>query len=291
MTKPMVVVAETGYGELTVRRPWSVSKRHATWLTVSPPAWMFFSRVNVAPIANELAAHGADRVTVVEHEALAQFSADGWFAALAPILQKRRSNAHAGPGQRVWRALVAASIRPLADSHRDKCIRSQGHRRGLSGSLPGQPQRQAARAPDSGSRHRGDGDARPGVRGVGPPRSNARAEVSVVEPALDPSRSATGRYAPFRPIRMTWTWRRPSGSSPAAWASAGRRDGGTPGTGRRTGGRSGRTRVVADRGWLRPTALSAPPARSCAQALPCARRVRSGPARSRDRGQRNRYRD
>ncbi len=42
----------------------------------------------VAGLANELAAHGADAVTIVEHEALRHFSADGWLAALEPVLKE-----------------------------------------------------------------------------------------------------------------------------------------------------------------------------------------------------------
>ena len=78
---------------------------------------------DVAPLANELAAHGADQVTVVEHEALAQFSADGWLAALAPILHEAKPMLTLAPDSgygRTWLPRLSARWRiPLATS----CIR------------------------------------------------------------------------------------------------------------------------------------------------------------------------
>ena len=48
------------------------SGRRAAWTVVH----VLLPGYNVASLANELAAHGADQVTVVEHEALAQFMAE-----------------------------------------------------------------------------------------------------------------------------------------------------------------------------------------------------------------------
>ena len=82
---------------------------------------------HVAALADELAAHGADRVTVVEHEALAQFSADGWLAALAPVLKEAKPMLTLAPDSgygRAWLPRLSARWRiPMATSlHPSKVI-------------------------------------------------------------------------------------------------------------------------------------------------------------------------
>ncbi len=93
----------------------------------------------VAPLTEVLAGHGADQVTLIEHEALAQFTADGWLAALAPVLQAAKPALTLAPDSayaRSWLPRLSARWRiPLATG----CIRVEVHRRrlprGLSGSV------------------------------------------------------------------------------------------------------------------------------------------------------------
>lgn len=86
MDKPVVVIVESEHGELTLASLECVEEGRdvADRLNVKVQAVLCGSEVE--PLAGTLAAHGADQVTVVKHEALAHFSADGWLQALAPVL-------------------------------------------------------------------------------------------------------------------------------------------------------------------------------------------------------------
>ena len=186
MTKPIVVVAETGHaGELTVSTLECVEEARDVADSLAAGVHVLLPGYDVAPLANELAAHGADQVTVVEHEALAQFSADGWLAALAPILQEAKPMLTIAPDSgygRSWLPRLSARWRiPLATS----CIRAKVIEDGYP---------EVYRISHSGMLHERQIWARgstvmvmlaPGVRGVGPPRPNPHAEINLVKPALD----------------------------------------------------------------------------------------------------------
>ncbi len=251
MTKPIVVVAETGNGELTIPTLECVEEARDVADGLATGVHVFLPGYNVAPLANELAAHGADRITVVEHEALAEFSADGWLAALAPILREAKAMLTLAPDSgygRSWLPRLSARWRiPLATS----CIRA----RVIEDGYP-----EVYRISHSGKLHERQIWARgstvivmlaPGVRGVGPPRPNARPEISVVEPALDP---ATFRDRTLRTL--------PADPHVVDLAEAERIVSGGLGVGGQAGmaelqeladeldAALGGTRVVADRGWL-----------------------------------------
>ena len=69
---------------------------------------------DVAAMADDLVAHGADQVTVVEDQALSQFTADGWLAALAPILAAAKPTITLTPDsdyQRAWLPRLSARWR------------------------------------------------------------------------------------------------------------------------------------------------------------------------------------
>lgn len=252
MAKPIVVVAETGHaGELTVSTLECVEEAREVADSLAANVHVLLPGYNVASLANELGAHGADQVTVVEHEALAQFSADGWLAALAPILQDAKPMLTLTPDSgygRTWLPRLSARWRiPLATS----CIRVKVIEDGYP---------EVYRISHSGKLHERQIWARgstvmamlaPGVRGVGPPRSNAHAEISVVEPALNPAtfRDRTLRTLPADPhvVDLAEAERIVSGGfgvgGPAGMAElqelADELDAALGGT-----------RVVADRGWL-----------------------------------------
>jgi electron transfer flavoprotein alpha subunit len=252
MAKPIVVVAETGHaGELTVSTLECVEEARDVADSLAAGVHVLLPGYDVAPLASELAAHGADQVTVVEHEALAQFSADGWLAALAPILQEAKPMLTIAPDSgyaRTWLPRLSARWRiPLATS----CIRTKVIEDGYP---------EVYRISHSGKLHERQIWARgstvmvmlaPGVRGVGPPRPNPHAEINLVKPALDPAtfRDRTLRTMPPDPHVVDLT-------EAERIVSGGLGVGGPEGMAQlqqladELDAALGGTRVVADRGWL-----------------------------------------
>lgn len=90
MTKALVVVAETAFGKLTPESLECVEEAREVADGTDAEVHVILPGNDVEQFADELASHGADRVTVVEHKALAEFTADGWLAALTPVLQEAR---------------------------------------------------------------------------------------------------------------------------------------------------------------------------------------------------------
>lgn len=204
-----------------------------------------------SPLADVLAAHGADAVTLVDHPALAQFSADGWLQALAPVLRALHPALLLAPdsGQaRAWLPRLAARWRlPLVGC----CLRL-----GIVGD--GYPE--IVRAT-----HGGACQERlvwpyatlvcalltPGARGVNPPRRGRSAEVTVLRPTLDPDafRDHTARVLPADPRTVDL-------SEAERIVSGGFGAGGPEGMtllkrlADVVGAALGGTRVAADRGWL-----------------------------------------
>ena len=253
MTTPVVVVAETGYGELTQVTLECVEEARDVADSLSTSVHVLLPGQGVAAMAEELAAHGADRVTVVEHEALAQFTADGWLAALAPILQAAKPILTLAPDSgyvRAWLPRLSARWRiPMATG----CIRVKVTDEGYP---------EVFRVSHNGKLHERQIWARgtavmvtlwPGVRGVGPSRADRRADVQRVEPKLDPSsfRDRTVRTLPPDPHDVDLT-------EAERIVSGGLGVGGPEGMAQlqeladELRASLGGTRVVADRGWLAP---------------------------------------
>jgi electron transfer flavoprotein alpha subunit len=90
MPTPLVVIAETADHALTTATLECVEEARDVADALATRVHVVLPGDGVQPLAATLAAHGADRVTVIEHPALAQFSADGWLAAVAPVLQAAR---------------------------------------------------------------------------------------------------------------------------------------------------------------------------------------------------------
>jgi electron transfer flavoprotein alpha subunit len=86
MDKFVVVIAECEHGAVTLASLECVEEAREVADQLGAKVQAILCGHEVAALAETLAAHGADQVTVVEHEALAQFSADGWLQALAPVL-------------------------------------------------------------------------------------------------------------------------------------------------------------------------------------------------------------
>ncbi len=83
----IVVIAETDHDTVTIPSLECVEEARDVANALDMPVHVVLPGYHVADLASTLAAHGADRVTIVEHRALSQFSADGWLAALEPLLR------------------------------------------------------------------------------------------------------------------------------------------------------------------------------------------------------------
>jgi electron transfer flavoprotein alpha subunit len=249
--KSLVVIAETEHGDLTPASLECVEEGCEVAGRLGAGVQVIVAGRAVTQWADTLAAHGADTVTAVEHEALEQFSADGWVQALAPVLQHTNPVLLLAPdsGQvRAWLPRLSARWRvPLVGC----CIRV-----GILGD--GYPE--IIRNTYDGARHERliwpfatlvGALLIPGVRGVGALRRGRSAEVTVIRPELDPVtfRDRTLRTLPADPRTVDLT-------EAERIVSGGLGMGGPEGLkllqelAEELGAAVGGTRVAADRGWL-----------------------------------------
>lgn len=250
-SKSLAVIAETFEGALTLASLECVEEGREVADRLGVRVRAILCGDGPSSLVETLAAHGADAVTVVEHPALAQFSADGWLQALAPVLRDAHPALLLAPdsGQmRAWLPRLAARWRlPLVGC----CLRV-----GIIGD--GYPE--IVR-----STHGGACQERlvwpyatlvcalltPGVRGIHPPRHDRSAELTSVRPQLDPDsfRDRTVRVLPADPRTVDL-------SEAERIVSGGYGAGGPDGMAllKRladvVGAALGGTRVAADRGWL-----------------------------------------
>ncbi|MCP5196119.1 MAG: electron transfer flavoprotein subunit alpha/FixB family protein [Gammaproteobacteria bacterium] len=251
MDKPVVVIAESEQGELTLASLECVEEGREVADRLAAKVQAILCGSDVQPLAETLAAHGADQVILVEHAALAQFSADGWLQALAPVLLQAHPALLLAPDSgpiRAWLPRLAVRWRlPLVGC----CMRI-----GLIGD--GYPEV---------IRHTYGGACQerliwpyatlicamltPGVRGIAAPQCGRTAEISIVHPELDPSgfRDCTLRTLPADPRTVSL-------NEAERIVSGGFGTGGPDGMAlvkqlaEQIGAALGGTRVAADRGWL-----------------------------------------
>jgi electron transfer flavoprotein alpha subunit len=247
----VAVIAETEDRALTTSTAECVEEAREIADALGASVRVLLPGHNVAGLADHLAAHGADAVTIVQHQALRHFSADGWLAALGPILKEAgptlvlapdTSHAHA------WLPQLAARWRiPLVSG----CLQV---RAGADGQI------EMIRPTHAGARHECltcSGTATllatllPSVRGVGAPRSNRQAEATHFTPNLSAAslRDRTLRRLPPDPrtVDVSEAERIVAGglgiggseSVDLLWQLADR-----------LGAAVGGTRVISDRGWL-----------------------------------------
>lgn len=251
MEKPIVVMAETAHGELTLPSLECVEEARDVADARSSRVHVLLPGYGVAALAQQLGAHGADRVTVVDHEALTDFSADAWLAALSPVIRGAGAMLTLAPDTghgRAWLPRLSARWRmPLVTD----CIR-------VKLIADGYPE--VFRISHDGRLHERLFFARgtaigvmlaPGVRGVGAPRADHHVDIDVVRPALDPHtfRDRTLRTLPPDPRTVDLT-------EAERIVSGGLGVGGPDGMVQiqrladRLNAAVGGTRVVADRGWM-----------------------------------------
>jgi electron transfer flavoprotein alpha subunit len=250
-SKSLVVIAESDHGELTMASLECVEEGREIADRLGAKVQVVLCGNEVAALAETLAAHGADAVTVVEHEALDQFSADGWLQALAPILLHTHPLLLLAPdsGQvRAWLPRLSVRWRlPLVGC----CIRvgiiGDGYPEIVRNTYGGACQERLIwpYATLVGAM------LIPGVRGVGAPRRGRGAEIAVLRPELDPAsfRDRTLRTLPADPRTVSL-------NEAERIVSGGFGTGGPDGMAlvrqlaEQIGAALGGTRVAADRGWL-----------------------------------------
>ncbi|MFO1154209.1 MAG: electron transfer flavoprotein subunit alpha/FixB family protein [Rhodospirillales bacterium] len=251
MGAPLVVIAETGYGALTEASLECVEEARDVADGLATHVHALLCGNDIAAMADDLVAHGADQVTIVEHEALSQFTADGWLAALAPLLEAAKPIITLTPDsdyQRAWLPRLSARWRiPMTTGGIRVKITDDGYP-------------EVFRVSHNGKLHERQIWARgtsvmvmlcPGVRGVGPGQQGKTANVTVVRPDLDPSsfRDRTYRTLPPNPQDVDL-------SEAERIISGGLGVGGPDGMAAlqeladALKASLGGTRVVADRGWL-----------------------------------------
>ncbi len=251
MDGPVLVVAETDHDALTpatlecVAEARDIADQRGCHVHVVLPG------AAVAGLAEDLAPYGADRVTLVEHAALDGFSADGWLAALEPVLRDARPATIIAPDSgdaRAWLPRLSVRWRlPLVTG----CTRVAVMADGCA---------EAYRVTHGNRRHERLIWARdllvgflltPGVRGVGPGRAGRRVEVERIVPALDPARLRDRTLSTLPPDPETVDL-----TDAERIVSGGLGVGGPDGMAQlqtlaaALGATLGGTRVAADRGWL-----------------------------------------
>ena len=251
MDKSLVVVAETQGDELTSASLECVAEGREVADRLGIPVRAMLCGDEVAPLAETLAAHGADAVMAVEHPALAQFSADGWLQALAPALRDLQPALLLAPdsGQsRAWLPRLATRWRlPLVGCCLRVGIVGDGYPEIVRGTHGGACQERLIWPYATLI----CALLTPGVRGVGAPRLDRSAEVAVLRPRLDPAsfRDRTVRVLPADPRTVDL-------SEAERIVSGGFGAGGPEGIAllerlaEQLGAALGGTRVAADRGWL-----------------------------------------
>ena len=247
----ILVAAETDHGALTPGSLECVEEARDIVDARGGLVHAVLPGAEVSALAAELARRGADRVTLVEHPALDGFSADGWLAALEPVLKDARPAMILAPDSGAGRAwLPRLSVRwrmPLVTGCSRVTVMGDGYP-------------EIYRVSHGDRRHERLIWARdtlvgcllmPGVRGVGPGGAGRRAEIDRIVPALDPARLRDRTLATLPPdpdtVDLTDAERIVSGglgvggpdgmAQLQALASA-------------LGATLGGTRVAADRGWL-----------------------------------------
>jgi electron transfer flavoprotein alpha subunit len=250
MNKNMIVIAETEHGQLTLPTLECVEESRELADELDTTVRVLLLGHDVAGLTDQLAAHGADTVTVIEHEALTNFSADGWFNALMPVLHDANPVLVLTPesGQaRAWMPRLSArwriplltgciKVNIIADGYPEIIVSPDGLR---------QMRLVWPYATTVGAM------MIPGIRGIGAPRSNRQAKITHHSPDLNPAefRDRHLRTLPADPHTVDLT-------EAERIVSGGLGVGGPEGMAQLQqladylNAALGGTRVVADRGWL-----------------------------------------
>lgn len=252
MEKTLIVIAETNHEDaLTLPTLECLEEAREVADVRSMTVQALLPGYATAELTDTLAAHGADVITLIEHPALSQFSAEGWLAALEPVLKEASPMLVLAPDSghvRAWLPRLAARWRvPLVSG----CTQVQA---GSGSDL------ELTRPTHGGARYEqlvwpGAGTLFvtlvPNVRGITPPRQPRQAKINRQTPTLDAARFRDRALhtipADPRTVDLTEAERIISGGLGV---------GGPEGMAMlreladQLGAALGGTRVVSDRGWL-----------------------------------------
>jgi len=252
------VIAETESGALTEATLECVEEAREVADAFKGDVHVWLPGHGVAGLADELAAHGADLVTVVEmHSAQSEvdealrFSADGWLAALESLLHREAPSVILAPDTaraRTWLPRLALRWRvPLLSGCVQLRVETNGQ---LEITRPAYGGVLEERWVYSGTTTL-LATLAPGARGVGAPRANRQATVISVTPELNPDsfRDRSVEHLPPDPRTVDI-------SEAERIVAGGLGVGGPEGMNllqqlaERLGAAAGGTRVLVDRGWL-----------------------------------------
>jgi len=250
MNKNIIVLGETENDQLTLATLECIEEGRELADHLNTTVRVLLPGRGVTFLADQLAAHGADTVTMIEHEALASFSADGWLRAVSPLLSQANPVLVLAPdsGQaRAWIPRLSARWRiPLLTG----CIKVNIIRDGYP---------EIVTCPDGLRQVRlvwpyattVGALMLPGIRGVGLPRKGRHVDITHYSPELNPAdfRDRQLRILPpdQRTVDLTEAERIVSGGlgvgGPAGMEQLQQ-------LADQLNAALGGTRVVADRGWL-----------------------------------------
>lgn len=250
----LLVIAETDHGAVSLPSLECVEEARALAVAAGGAVVRaLLAGDGLAGMADVLASHGADEVTLVEHEALDSGSSEGFLAALEPLL---REAAGAGPllvlapdssHVRAWLPRLALRLRAPLVSHCLQVVAEGG-------------QFLFVRPTHGGARHEqlacpgADvvcATLAPGARGIGRADTRRRARVSRVTPELRPETFRDRRLRILPPDPRTVDL-----GEADRIVAGGLGVGGPEGVellwklGTYLEAAVGGTRVIADRGWL-----------------------------------------
>lgn len=247
----VAVIAEIEDGALTTSTVECVAEAREIADALGATVRVLLPGHNVAGLVDELAAYGADAVTLIEHEALSHFSADGWLAALAPVLKAAAPALVLAPDTghtRAWLPRLAARWRVPLVSGCSQVRASADGQIELTRLVHGGALQEEIVCPDSATLF---ATLLPGARDVGAPCPMCRAEITHLTPDLDPAawRDRTVCHIPPDPrtVDISEAQRIVAGGLGVGgpegvellWKLADRLDAAVGGT-----------RAISDRGWL-----------------------------------------
>ena len=181
----ITVIAETQNDELTLATLECLAEAGEVATKLELALQVVLPGYGVAALANTLAAYGADRVTLVEHEALSHFTAAGWLIALEPVLKETAPLLLLAPDtgySRAWLPRLAARWRaPLISGCNRLKVNATGKIEMIRPIYGGAQQEQLI-CPQTTTIV---ATLLPGVRGISSPGPMHQVKVTHLKPALN----------------------------------------------------------------------------------------------------------
>ena len=256
-----IVIAETDHGAVSLPSLECVEEARDLAAASGQPVRVLLAGTALSAMADVLAAHGADAVTLIEHEALSDGGAEHWLSIMEPVVHRAVADLGADTSSepvlcilapdsshmRAWLPRLALRLRAPLVSH---CLQVQTNDERLV----------FVRPTHGGSRHEQMvcpgahvvcATLAPGARGLGVADTHRRARVNRLTPNLSTETFHERRLHTLPPDPRTVDLREAD-----RIVAGGLGVGGPAGVellwklGTRLEAAVGGTRVIADRGWL-----------------------------------------